>query len=158
MDYTTIGGTETPGGSQEWASPSIQQPQANRTKTPRGLKQVATATAFVVTLALGVPQALAATSVSWTQAPGGCSFLGNSDLPGGNWAIAGTYNQSSWCLASVEVRLGYKVDGYWYYEQPRVHTGEGGGISDSISGADATSGRHRSKVGGSWTTYKYTSY
>lgn len=112
----------------------------------------------VLAMSVGLPLAFAATSTTWTQSPGGCSFLGNSDLPGGNTAVAGTYNQSSWCLATVELRMGYKVDGYWYYRNTKTHTGEGGGVTDLKSGADGTNGRHRSKVGGSWTSYKYTNY
>lgn len=112
--------------------------------------------AIVLALSTVAP-ATAATSVAWTQTPG-CDFYGNSALPQANYAIAATQNQSSGCLATIEIRMGWLEVSYWYYNSPRSSTGEGGYISGLHWGADGTSGRHRSKVGSQWTSYKYTSY
>ncbi len=113
--------------------------------------------AFTLALTATAPQASAATSVTWYQGSG-CHFYGSSSLLSGNTAFTLTQNLTSNCLSIVEVRLGYKVDGYWYYHSPKRRTGEGLLVADSRAGADATSGRHRSKVGAVWSTYRYTNY
>ncbi len=121
------------------------------------LRRLTVLVLLVFAVVLGSTAALAASSVTWHQNPG-CDFSGSSHLLVGNTAYARTDSNVSNCLSTVEIRLGYKVDGYWWYNSPKLRSGNGPHVTDSHAGADATSGRHRSKVGAVWSTYYYTSY
>lgn len=90
--------------------------------------------ATLIVLAIAAP----ALATQWSVL--GCTFEGTNWLASGNTAYAKTRDVNGAC-ATLEVKLKYKVDSYWYTNGPAES--DGSYVQLVRSGADDAAGSHQ---------------